>query len=85
MKSALDLDFMGGNVATPRCMHDVKLCDCVWATPEPEPIVPLREVVNREIRKALAHTNGSVGRAAKLLGIGRATLYRRIAEMERAR
>jgi DNA-binding NtrC family response regulator len=47
-----------------------------------EAVVPLRDLEEREIKKALRVTRGSVGRAAKLLGIGRATLYRRIAEME---
>jgi DNA-binding NtrC family response regulator len=45
-------------------------------------ILPLREIEHRAIRRALRATRGSVGRAAKLLGIGRATLYRRLAELE---
>jgi DNA-binding NtrC family response regulator len=45
-------------------------------------IVTLRELEQRAIRKALRVTRGSVGRAAKLLGIGRATLYRRLAELD---
>jgi transcriptional regulator of acetoin/glycerol metabolism len=32
------------------------------------------------IRGALKVSGGSVGRAAKMLGIGRSTLYRRLAE-----
>ena len=47
-----------------------------------EPVIPLKELERREIKKALRATNGSVGKAAKLLGIGRATLYRRLAELE---
>lgn len=55
--------------------------------PQPAPalddvVVPLRELENREIKKAMRVTKGSVGKAAKLLGIGRATLYRRLSEME---
>jgi DNA-binding NtrC family response regulator len=46
------------------------------------PVIPLKELERREIKKALRATNGSVGKAAKLLGIGRATLYRRLAELE---
>jgi DNA-binding NtrC family response regulator len=42
------------------------------------PLLPLAELEQRAIRNALAHTQGSVGKAAKLLGIGRATLYRRL-------
>jgi DNA-binding NtrC family response regulator len=45
-------------------------------------VVTLRELEQRAIRKALRVTRGSVGRAAKLLGIGRATLYRRLAELD---
>jgi DNA-binding NtrC family response regulator len=45
-------------------------------------VLPLRELEHRAIKRALRLTRGSVGRAAKLLGIGRATLYRRLAELE---
>src|SRR5690606_11453438 len=44
-----------------------------------ERVVPLRELERRAIAHALRVAGGSVGKAAKLLGIGRATLYRRIA------
>jgi len=47
-------------------------------------VLPLRELEQRAIKKALRLTRGSVGRAAKLLGIGRATLYRRLAELDLA-
>ena len=40
----------------------------------------LRELERMAIDKALKAANGSVGKAAKLLGMGRATLYRRLAE-----
>lgn len=42
-------------------------------------IVPLAELERRAIDHALKVTGGRVARAAKLLGIGRATLYRRLA------
>ncbi|MEL7368689.1 MAG: sigma-54 dependent transcriptional regulator [Myxococcota bacterium] len=42
-------------------------------------VVPLRELERRAIRRALRATNGSVEKAARLLGMGRATLYRRLA------
>lgn len=45
-------------------------------------IVPLREIERRAIEHALRLTGGSVALAAKKLGIGRATLYRRIASLE---
>ena len=45
-------------------------------------VVPLRELERRAIEAALRTTQGSVAKAAKLLGIGRATLYRRLASLE---
>ncbi len=54
------------------------------AHPEHE-ILPLRELERRAIQRALRATQGSVGKAAKLLGIGRATLYRRIATLDLSR
>jgi DNA-binding NtrC family response regulator len=48
-------------------------------------ILPLRELERRAIQRALRFTQGSVGKAAKLLGIGRATLYRRIATLDLSR
>jgi two-component system response regulator HydG len=49
--------------------------------PEAGAVVPLRELERREILKALTVTNGSVTKAARLLGLGRATLYRRLGEL----
>lgn len=43
-------------------------------------VVPLAELERRAIDHALRVTGGRVAKAAKLLGIGRATLYRRLAE-----
>ena len=48
----------------------------------PEGIVPLPELERREIRRALQATGGSVGKAAKLLGLSRATLYRRLSDAQ---
>jgi len=48
-------------------------------------IVPLQELEKKAIERALRATGGSVGKAAKLLGIGRATLYRRIQSMSLSR
>lgn len=48
-------------------------------------VIPLRVLEGREIRKAMRATEGSVDKAAKLLGIGRATLYRRLARMPEAK
>ncbi len=49
--------------------------------PENE-IVPLRDLEKLAIEHALRVTNGSVSLAAQKLGIGRATLYRRIASLD---
>ena len=40
----------------------------------------LREIEDLAIKRALESTGGSVTKAAKLLGMGRATLYRRLAK-----
>jgi DNA-binding NtrC family response regulator len=56
-----------------------------YQEPTEEDIIPLRELERRAIQRALRATHGSVGRAAKLLGIGRATLYRRIATLDLSR
>jgi transcriptional regulator of acetoin/glycerol metabolism len=40
--------------------------------------LPLREVEAAMIRKALEDARGNVGQAARTLGIGRATLYRKL-------
>lgn len=45
-------------------------------------VLPLAELEKRAIRHALEVTEGSVDRAAKLLGMGRATLYRRLAKYD---
>ena len=70
-----DLRAAAAPVEAERATHD----DLLGAEGE---VVPLRELELRAIRKALRLTRGSVGRAAKLLGIGRATLYRRLAELD---
>ncbi len=43
-------------------------------------VTPLRALERREIEKAMRVTGGDKVKAAKLLGIGRATLHRRLAE-----
>jgi len=42
-------------------------------------VLPLREVEQRAIDAALVAAGGNVGEAARMLGVGRATLYRRVA------
>ena len=48
----------------------------------PNEVVPLRDLERLAIEHALRVTGGSVSLAAQKLGIGRATLYRRIASFE---
>jgi DNA-binding NtrC family response regulator len=52
------------------------------ATETEEEIITLRELERQAIARALRRTRGNVGQAARLLGIGRATLYRRLATLE---
>lgn len=51
---------------------------------EGDEVVPIRELERQAIERALKATRGSVTKAAKLLGIGRATLYRRLASPDMA-
>ena len=48
----------------------------------PEAVRPLRELEREAIAHALDACKGNVTQAAKLLGLGRATLYRRLAELQ---
>jgi DNA-binding NtrC family response regulator len=43
----------------------------------------LKSIEEEAIRYALQHSGGSMTRAARILGIGRSTLYRKVGEMER--
>jgi DNA-binding NtrC family response regulator len=45
-------------------------------------VVPLVELERRAIQHALQATKGNIGKAAKLLGIGRTTLYRKLAALD---
>jgi DNA-binding NtrC family response regulator len=45
-------------------------------------VVPLEELERRAVIQALRAAGGSVGKAARMLGMGRATLYRRLAAFE---
>jgi two-component system response regulator HydG len=46
--------------------------------PEPEEILPLHELERRAIERMLQATDGDKVNAARLLGIGKTTLYRRL-------
>jgi DNA-binding NtrC family response regulator len=47
------------------------------------PLLTLSDLEQRAIRRALASTGGNIAEAARVLGIGRATMYRRLAELEK--
>jgi two-component system response regulator HydG len=44
------------------------------------PVISIPESEKQAIASALAATNGERGKAARLLGIGRTTLYRKVKE-----
>lgn len=48
------------------------------------PVAPLAELERRAIEQALARSGGNVERAARELGIGRATIYRKLARATRS-
>jgi DNA-binding NtrC family response regulator len=49
---------------------------------EGDEVLPLKELERRAIAHALRVTAGNVAKAAQLLGVGRATLYRRLASLD---
>ncbi len=51
----------------------------------PPPILPLHVLERRAIEQALAHTRGNIAQAARLLEMGRATLYRKVQELQLVR
>jgi DNA-binding NtrC family response regulator len=55
---------------------------CSLTTAPADGIVPISEVEKQSIFNALAHTNGDKMQAARLLGIGKTTLYRKLKEYE---
>jgi DNA-binding NtrC family response regulator len=63
-----------------RAMGIVERATSPSPTGEPESIVPLETLERRAIEQALRLLEGNVSLAAQRLGIGRATLYRRLAQ-----
>ncbi|MEK6711529.1 MAG: sigma-54 dependent transcriptional regulator [Nitrospinota bacterium] len=55
------------------------------AEEEEKPIAPIKEVEEQLIRQSLAQTGWDVNRSASLLGISRATLYRRLKTLQISR
>ncbi len=52
------------------------------APPKDAPFLPLDEMEKRHIQAAVTASNGNIKAAAELLGIGRSTLYRKLAEYD---
>jgi DNA-binding NtrC family response regulator len=52
----------------------------VAVEPEPRPLATLRDVEARHIARVLAHTQGQIGEAARILGVHRNTLARKVRE-----
>ena len=50
--------------------------------PEPKAVVPLIELESQAIANALAHTRGDTTLTARLLGIGRTTVYRKVKQYQ---
>jgi len=53
----------------------------VVVRPDDNEILPLREVERRALARAIEHAGGNMARAAAMLGIGRATLYRKLEKL----
>ncbi|MGZ3449756.1 MAG: helix-turn-helix domain-containing protein [Polyangiales bacterium] len=82
----LDRDRLEGAIRRAHERQELRnRCRALQKQLEGDEIVPLRELERRAIEKALAATRGSVEKAARMLGMGRATLYRRLATMGTAR
>lgn len=72
----------GNRIELEHLPHDIQDRNLEVGEPDGGEVVPMRELERRAIQKALRATGGSVEKAAKLLGMGRATLYRRLAKYE---
>jgi transcriptional regulator with GAF, ATPase, and Fis domain len=64
---------------TPAQVEDVVDVMVAWHLPaESYRILPLREIEQREMLRALAATGGNVIKAAKAVGMGKTTFYRKL-------
>ena len=69
---------------TPGQMADLAAVVSKWHArrTEMEDIVPLETIERREVTRAIRKFNGDVCEAAKALGIGKTTIYRRLKEWD---
>lgn len=59
-------------------LEDNRKTDCIECEDVARPIVKIADLERQEIVRALRMTKGNVSQAAKLVGLGRATMYRRL-------
>jgi transcriptional regulator of acetoin/glycerol metabolism len=68
-----------GEVITQRdLMENAELYDKITSLDEQAGFTPLEEMERRQIEKALMEAAGNRGRAAEMLGISRATIFRKL-------
>jgi DNA-binding NtrC family response regulator len=69
----------------PAHISDYRASHVLLASSDPSELVPLAELENRYIERVLAAVRGNKRRAARILGLDRATLYRKLERMAGAR
>lgn len=69
----------------PRRIRDYRSTDVVVASQDPTELVPLEEVERRYIMKVLHSVQGNRSLAARILGLDRKTLYRKLERWESQR
>jgi len=68
-----------GDVITQRdVMESGELFEKITTLDEKDTFTPLEEMERRQIEKALMEAAGNRGRAAEMLGISRATIFRKL-------
>jgi DNA-binding NtrC family response regulator len=73
-RSSSSLDQLSGALAETQASAPLP----EFHLPPPAPVISIHDSERHTIRRALAATSGEKGRAARMLGIGRTTLYRKM-------
>jgi two-component system response regulator AtoC len=68
----------------PARIRDYRSSDVVVASRDPSELVPLADVERRYIERVLESVGGNKRQAAKVLGVDRATLYRKLERFGKA-
>jgi len=79
--TALELSHLPSNVAAEK-LNPVTSSPEAQSAPQPPDTLDLKTIERRTIRRAIEATGGNMSEAARLLGIGRATLYRKVASYD---